>query len=131
MGMEKGTCVKAILTADSNTFKASYNYDVSFEITENGFEYTTDNNSIELLLQVIDPNGKEIKEIDGLTYDKKLKGFDVSGLTKFEAGEILTRLFAPEPPTSKQIYFLQSRGYDVSGMTRNEASKIIGRLKSA
>ena len=60
---------------------------------------------------------------------KKLKGFDVSNLTRFEAGEILTRLFAPEPPTAKQIYFLQAHGYDVSSMTRNEASKIIGRLK--
>ena len=62
---------------------------------------------------------------------KKVKGFNVSDLTKFEAGQILTRLFAPEPPTKKQIYFLQVRGYDVEGMTRNEASKIIGRLKSA
>ena len=62
---------------------------------------------------------------------KKVKNFNVSDLTKFEAGQILTRLFVPEPPTKKQIYFLQSRGYDVEGMTRNEASKIIGRLKSA
>ena len=60
---------------------------------------------------------------------KKVKGFDVSNLTKFEAGQVLTRLFAPQPPTEKQIYFLQARGYDVSGMTRQEASRIIGRLK--
>ena len=62
---------------------------------------------------------------------KKVKGLDVSNLTKFEAGQVLTRLFAPQPPTVKQIYFLQSRGYDVTGMTRQEASRIIGGLKSA
>ena len=62
---------------------------------------------------------------------KKIKGFDVSNLTKLEAGQILTRLFSPEPPTSKQIYFLQAHGYDVTNITRNEASKIISRLKSA
>ena len=61
---------------------------------------------------------------------KKVKGFDVSSLTKFEAGQILTRVLAPEPPTKKQIYFLQAHGYDVSKLTRNEASKIIGRLKA-
>ena len=61
---------------------------------------------------------------------KKVKGFDASNLTKFEAGQILTRVLAPEPPTKKQIYFLQSQSYDVSGMTRNEASKIIGGLKN-
>ncbi len=62
---------------------------------------------------------------------KKVKGFDVSNLTKFEAGQVLTRLFAPQPPTEKQIYFLRRRGYDVSNITRQEASKIIGDLKSA
>ena len=62
---------------------------------------------------------------------KKLPDFDSSSLTKFEAGQVLTRLFAPEPPTPKQVYFLQSRGYDVSKLTRNEASKLIGKLKSA
>jgi len=62
---------------------------------------------------------------------KKIKGFDVNGLTKFQAGQVLTRLFAPQPPTQKQIYFLQSRGYDTSKLTRQEASKIIGGLKGA
>ena len=62
---------------------------------------------------------------------KKLPDFDSSSLTKFEAGQVLTRLFAPETPTKKQIYFLQTRGYDVSKLTRNEASKLIGKLKSA
>ena len=61
---------------------------------------------------------------------KKVKGFDVSNLTKFEAGQVLTRIFAPQPPTKKQIYFLEAHGYDVEGMTRNEASKIIGGLKN-
>ena len=62
---------------------------------------------------------------------RKIRDFDVSNLTKFEASQILTRCFAPQPPTKKQMYFLQSRGYDVSSMTRHEASKIISELKSA
>ena len=60
---------------------------------------------------------------------KKLKDFNVNNLTKFEAGQIITRLFAPQPPTDKQIYFLQRRGYDTTNLTRQEASKIIGGLK--
>ena len=39
--------------------------------------------------------------------------FDVSSLTKFEAGQILTRHFA-EPPTEKQKYVLQRAGYDMT-----------------
>ena len=61
---------------------------------------------------------------------KKVKGFDASNLTKFEACQVLTRIFAPQPPTKRQIYFLQAHGYDTSNLTRNEASKIIGRLKT-
>ena len=60
---------------------------------------------------------------------KKVPSLDVNNLTKFEAGQVLTRLFAPQPPTDKQIYFLRRRGYDIEGMTRREASKLIGQLK--
>ncbi|MBR2209754.1 MAG: hypothetical protein IJ859_13190, partial [Synergistaceae bacterium] len=62
---------------------------------------------------------------------KRLKDFNVNNLTKFEAGQVLARLFAPQPPTKKQIYYLQARGYNTVNLTRQKASKIIGGLKSA
>lgn len=58
--------------------------------------------------------------------------YDTRGMTKFEAGQILTRRFGESygPPTEKQKYFLTRRGYDVSGLTKYEAHKLIGRLKA-
>ena len=60
---------------------------------------------------------------------KRLPDFDVDSINKFEASQILTRFFAPEPPTSKQLYILRKYGYDTTGLTKFEASKLIGRLK--
>lgn len=54
--------------------------------------------------------------------------FDVSGLTKFEAGQILTRHFA-EAPTEKQKYFLRRNGYEVDSLSKYDAIQIIRRLK--
>lgn len=54
--------------------------------------------------------------------------FDVSTLTKFEAGQILTRHFA-EPPTEKQKYVLRRAGYDIEGLSKYDAIQIIRRLK--
>ena len=51
-------------------------------------------------------------------------------LTKFEAGQIITRHFA-SPPTKKQKYILSCAGYDVEGMTKYDAIQIIRRLKEA
>ena len=59
---------------------------------------------------------------------RKFHDFDVENLTRLEAAQIMARLFAPQPPTNKQIYFLQSRGYDVENLTKHEASKIIAKL---
>lgn len=56
--------------------------------------------------------------------------FDVSRLTKFEAGQILTRHFSA-PPTEKQKYFLRRNGYNVEGLNKYDAIQIIRRLKSA
>ena len=56
--------------------------------------------------------------------------FDVSTLTKFEAGQILTRHFA-EPPTEKQKYVLRRAGYDVESLSKYDAMQIIRRLKGA
>ena len=61
---------------------------------------------------------------------KRVPDFDAEKLTKFEAHQILTRFFAPEPPTPKQIAYLRRYGYDTTGLTKFEAMKIIGRLKN-
>jgi superfamily II DNA or RNA helicase len=59
--------------------------------------------------------------------------YDPERLTKFEAGQILTRCFADgsgyEPPTAKQIYVLRQHGYEVSGLSKYDAMKIIRRFK--
>ena len=66
---------------------------------------------------------------------KYIPDYDVVGLTKFEAAQILTRCMATgpayEPPTEKQKYFLRRNGYEVEGLSKYEAMKIIGRLKGA
>lgn len=54
--------------------------------------------------------------------------FDVSSLTKFEAGQILTHHFA-QPPTEKQKYVLHRAGYDIEGLSKYDAIQIIRRLK--
>ena len=64
---------------------------------------------------------------------KNLPDYDTEGLSKFEAGLILTRCFAKgasyQPPTEKQIYTLRRAGYDVNGLSKYDASKIIRSLK--
>ena len=64
-----------------------------------------------------------------------LPDYDPENLTKFEAGQILTRCMANgasyQPPTAKQIYFLQQHGYDVEGLSKYDAMKLIGELKGS
>lgn len=65
----------------------------------------------------------------------KLPDYDTEGLSKFEAGLILTRCFSDssryKPPTEKQIYTLRRAGYKTSGISRYDAIQIIRRLKGA
>ena len=61
---------------------------------------------------------------------RRLPDYNADSLTKFEASQILSRFFAPEPPTPKQIYILRRYGYNTDELTKIEASKLIGRLKS-
>ena len=60
---------------------------------------------------------------------KKFPDLDVRNLSKFDASQILMRCFAPEPPTPKQIYFLQAHGIDTSKLSKQEAGKLIGEMK--
>ncbi len=60
---------------------------------------------------------------------KYAPSFDTDNLTKFEANQILSRKFMPEPATQKQIYFLQRRGFNTDNLTKREASKLIAKVK--
>ena len=55
--------------------------------------------------------------------------FDSDKLTKFEANQLLSRKFAPEAATEKQIYFLLQKGYNTHGLTKQEASRLIAKIK--
>ncbi len=62
-----------------------------------------------------------------------IPGCNVDALTKFEAGQILTRCMAQgpayEPLTARQAYVLRQNGYSVDGLSKYDAMKLIRRLK--
>ncbi len=72
------TTATAKLVPNNTTNDATDYYNVYFIIDENDFTYSTDPNEVELLLKVSDPDGTEIKNIDGLIYDETLQGFDIT-----------------------------------------------------
>ena len=71
---------KAVLKANDSTNHATANYYVYLDITNNNFEYTTADKTAELILTVIDPDGNEVKSIDGLNYVtvNGISGFDIT-----------------------------------------------------
>ena len=71
---------KAVLKANDGTNYATANYYVYLNISNNNFEYTQENKTAELILKVTDPDGNEVKNIDGLTYVtvNGVSGFDVT-----------------------------------------------------
>lgn len=72
----------AKLRSNSTNESSTFTYNVYFIIENNEFRYTTDDKKTEILLQITDPNGNNIKELDGLTYDQGLQGFDITEATK-------------------------------------------------
>ncbi len=78
----------AKLTAESSYSDTYYMY---FNISENTFMYTQDENTPELILKITDGDGVEITEIEGLNYYSNyecVSGFDIT--TKTGIFEILT-----------------------------------------
>ena len=79
------------LIAGSEHKKATYYYNVNLEIESNDFEHTLDPSKPEVLLHVVDAEGKEVKNIKNLTYyenikpdpeeDELVSGFDITGIT--------------------------------------------------
>ena len=75
------TGAHATLTASNskNVEKTTRRYNIYFVIDTNDFEYTTQNGTPELYLNVTDPNGNSLENITGLVhYDK---GFDITTRT--------------------------------------------------
>ena len=75
------TGAHATLTASNskNVEKTTRSYNIYFVIDTNDFEYTTQNGTPELYLNVTDPNGNRLENITGLVhYDK---GFDITTRT--------------------------------------------------
>ncbi len=79
------TTTTAYLLHSEGDNTTTYHYNIYLEIEKNELSYSTTDNTAELILQVIDPKGKELKSIQGLNYvtvtdgtGKRVSGFDVT-----------------------------------------------------
>ena len=74
------TFARATLTANNATNNATRNYYVYLSITNNDFEYTTDDEQAEILLKVTDPDGTEVTTISDLARKTSggETGFDIT-----------------------------------------------------
>ncbi len=78
------TFARATLTANNSTNNAARNYYVYLSITDNNFEYTTEDKQAEILLKVTDPYGSEVTTLGGLekktsgSGDNEVTGFDIT-----------------------------------------------------
>ena len=68
----------ATLLANSTNDTATYTYYVYFKINNNNYVYTTDDQKPEIILTVTDPTGVPVTEVEGLTYNQELGGFDIT-----------------------------------------------------
>ena len=68
----------ATLLANSTNDTATYTYYVYFKINNNDYVYTTDDQKPEIILTVTDPTGVPVTEVEGLTYNQELGGFDIT-----------------------------------------------------
>ena len=75
------TGAHATLTASNskNVEKTTRSYNIYFVIDTNDFEYTTQDGTPELYLNVTDPNGNKLENITGLVHYQK--GFDITTRT--------------------------------------------------
>ena len=77
--LSDSTTGSAILRANNTTNSATATYNIYLIIESNDFEYTTENGTPELLLNVTDPNGKPVENITGLVHYED--GFDITTRT--------------------------------------------------
>ncbi len=69
----------ALLRPNNYTNQASATYNIYLIIENNNFEYTTENQTPEILLNVTSPTGEEIQNITGLVHTED--GFDITTRT--------------------------------------------------
>ena len=68
----------ATLLANNTNNTATYTYYVYFRINSNDYIYTTADQKPEIILTVTDPTGAPVTEVEGLTYNQELGGFDIT-----------------------------------------------------
>ncbi len=85
------TYASVFLKRENGTEVSKLKYNLYLEISDNSLTYSTASKTPELLLNVYDPDGKEVKEIEGLTYvtikdgkNNEIRGFDITeGLGRY------------------------------------------------
>ena len=77
--LSDNTTAQAILSANNTSNEATANYNIYLIIESNNFEYTTSNQTPEILLNVTDPNGNPVENITGLVHYED--GFDITTRT--------------------------------------------------
>ena len=77
--LSDSTTGSAILRANDATNSATATYNIYLIIESNDFEYTTEEGTPELLLNVTDPNGMPVENITGLVHYEN--GFDITTRT--------------------------------------------------
>ena len=77
--LSDSTTGSAILRANDATNSATATYNIYLIIESNDFEYTTEEGTPELLLNVTDPNGNKVENITGLVHYED--GFDITTRT--------------------------------------------------
>ena len=80
----KGNLTDTVTASAKLTAESSFSekYSVAFEIIENGFIYTQDDKTPELILEINNPDGDKITNIKGLKYVtvNGISGFDVTDI---------------------------------------------------
>ena len=74
------TTASAMLTANNATNTATRNYNLYLDIKNNGFTYTVDENTPELILTITDPDGTELESLSGYEHVTvgEVSGFDIT-----------------------------------------------------
>ena len=83
LGMDNvtgSTTASAMLTANNATNTATRNYNLYLDIKNNGFTYTVNEDTPELILTIMRPDGTELESLSGYEYVTvgEVSGFDIT-----------------------------------------------------
>ncbi len=139
-GQEKGslsgeTFAKATLVANNKTNEATNNYYVYFNIENNTFKYTLDEDKPELILTVTGPDGNEVTELSGLTHktvqdreNKSISGFDVTttnGLITIVNKKTITATPSKEEQYTLKLTFVNYEGDQTANASSGLSAKVM------